>query len=92
MTKSKQAPLLSYDHGTSSQRLLGATLGHHFLEVSSSRDKADALIDVGSNQRFSYKQLQEKVNLTARGLLAMGVQTGDRVGIWSTNNAEWLIT
>jgi fatty-acyl-CoA synthase len=92
LTKSKQAPLLSYDHGTSSQRLLGATLGHHFLEVSSSRDKADALIDVGSNQRFSYKQLQEKVNLTARGLLAMGVQTGDRVGIWSTNNAEWLIT
>lgn len=91
MTKSKHAQL-SYDHGPSSHRLLGATLGNHFLEVSSRRNKADALIDLSSNQRFSYKQLQEKVDLTARGLLSMGIETGDRVGIWSTNNAEWLVT
>lgn len=84
--------MLSYDHGPSSHRLLGATLGDHFLHISSSRDKADALIDITTNQRFSYKQLQEKVDRTARGLLSMGVETGDRVGIWSTNNAEWLIT
>jgi len=83
---------LSYDHGPSSHRLLGATLGTHFLNVSNRRDKSDALIDIGTNQRFSYKQLQEKVDMTARGLLSMGVEAGDRVGIWSTNNAEWLIT
>lgn len=83
---------MSYDHGPSSHRLLGATLGTHFLNVSNRRDKSDALIDIGTNQRFSYSQLQEKVDLTARGLLFMGVEAGDRVGIWSTNNAEWLIT
>ncbi len=92
MTKNKQAPLPSYDHGPSSDRLLGATLGEYFLEVSNRRSDHDALIDVASNRRFSYKQLQEKVDLAARGLLSMGINRGDRVGIWSTNNAEWLIS
>lgn len=92
MTQSKQAPLLSYDHGPSSHRLLGATLGDYFSNVSSSRGNADALIDLSTNRRYSYNQLQERVDLTARGLISMGINKGDRVGIWSTNNADWLIS
>lgn len=92
MTKSTQAPLLSYDHGPTSQKLLGSSLGEHFLQISTKRGAADALIDVACGKRYSYKQLQEKVDLTARGLISMGIQKGDRVGIWSTNNADWLIT
>ena len=92
MTNSKHAPLPSYDHGPSSDRLLGATLGNYFLQISNQRQDSDALIDVAGNKRFTYKQLQQKVELAARGLLSMGIDRGDRVGIWSTNNAEWLIS
>jgi len=92
LTNSEPAPLPSYDHGPSSQRLIGATLGDYFLEISSRRADADALIDSARNKRYTYKQLQETVDLTARGLLSMGIEKGDRVGIWSTNNAEWLIS
>jgi len=91
-TTPKQAPLLSYDHGPTGEKLLGCSLGEHFRKISSQRANADALIEIAGGKRYSYKQLQEKVDLTARGLLSMGIEKGDRVGIWSTNNAEWLMT
>ena len=43
------------------------------------------------NVRWSYQQLQEQVNSLAAGLLALGVQVGDRVGIWGPNSAEWVM-
>lgn len=92
MTNSKQAPLPSYDHGPSAERLLGSTLGDHFSQMVQQRGSADALVDVAQNKRYSYTTMKIEVDRAARGLLSMGIEKGDRVGIWSTNNAEWLIS
>ena len=42
--------------------------------------------------RWTYRELGEKVDAFAAGLLALGLEPGDRVGIWSPNNAEWVVT
>ena len=42
--------------------------------------------------RWSYRELAERVDAFAAGLMALGLQPGDRIGIWSPNNAEWVIT
>jgi fatty-acyl-CoA synthase len=42
--------------------------------------------------RLTYRQLSEQVNIAAKALMALGLQKGDRIGIWSPNNLEWLIT
>jgi fatty-acyl-CoA synthase len=88
---SKQAAL-SYDHGISTEPLVGSTLGKFFDEIVASRKDAEALISVQQNIRMTYAQLLERVNLFACGLLRLGIERGDRVGIWSTNNAEWIVT
>src|SRR4029453_12711667 len=51
----------------------------------------DALVSCHQDLRYTYADLLREVNRTARALLALGVGKGDRVGIWSSNRAEWLI-
>lgn len=51
----------------------------------------DALIFDAKNQRYTYREYQEAVNTFAKGLLKLGVQKGDRVGIWMSNCPEWMI-
>jgi fatty-acyl-CoA synthase len=87
-----QQAALSYDHGISTEPLVGDTLGNFFNQIVASRTDADALISVQQNIRLTYNQLLARVNLFAGGLLQLGIERGDRVGIWSTNNAEWVIT
>ena len=83
---------LSYDHGTGSERLIGRTLGCHFdLVVAQDRGR-EALVSCHQRVRLTYAQLGERVDLFARGLLKLGIEAGDRVGIWSANNIEWVIT
>jgi len=84
--------LLSYDHGISSEPLIGDTLGNYFEKIVAERQHADALVSVQQNIRYSYIQLLERINLCASGFLRLGIERGDRVGIWSTNNAEWIVT
>ena len=55
------------------------------------RDR-DALVSCHQELRFTYAELDAAVNEVARGLLARGIEAGDRVGIWSPNNAEWVLT
>ncbi|MBS1953937.1 MAG: AMP-binding protein [Cyanobacteria bacterium SZAS-4] len=92
MNDGSKKAALSYDHGISNEPLTGETLGNYFNELVAQRRDADALISVQQNIRLSYKQLQERVNLCASGFLRLGVEHGDRIGIWSTNNAEWIVT
>jgi fatty-acyl-CoA synthase len=82
----------SYASGTSTQPLIGSTIGDLFDRVAASVPDNDALISCHQNLRFTYAELQEEVNRFARGLMALGIEKGDRVGIWSPNNAEWVIT
>ncbi|MBV9112475.1 MAG: AMP-binding protein [Hyphomicrobiales bacterium] len=82
----------SYVHGASSVPLIGETIGTHFDQVASRWSERDALVVRHQNLRWSYGELQRRVDAFAAGLLALGLETGDRVGIWSPNNSEWVVT
>src|SRR5690348_5029088 len=82
----------SYVHGTAPAPLLGQTIGASLDQIAARFGDRDALISCHQNAHYTYAQLLDEVNRAARGLLALGVQRGDRVGIWSPNVAEWVIT
>jgi fatty-acyl-CoA synthase len=79
----------SYLHGTSAIPLLGETIGQNLDRTAARVPDNDALVSVHQGIRQSYAQFLEAVEEVARGLLALGVEPGERVGIWSPNNAEW---
>jgi fatty-acyl-CoA synthase len=84
--------MLSYSHGPSLVPLLGETIGDALNRAAAQFPDRDALIVRHQNRRYTYGQLLREVNRAARGLLALGVERGDRVGIWSPNTAEWVLT
>ena len=82
----------SYIHGASDIPLLGDTIGVHFDKTVMRWPQAEALVVRHQQVRWTYSELQRQVDACAAGLLALGLEAGDRVGIWSPNNAEWVIT
>jgi fatty-acyl-CoA synthase len=82
----------SYMHGASVKPLLGETLGENFDKAAAKWGDRDALIVRHQNVRWTYADLKRKVDAFAAGLLALGLEPGDRIGIWSPNNAEWVVT
>ena len=82
----------SYVHGSSATPLLGVTIGAALDGAARSFGERDALISCHQDLKYSYDDLLAHVNRAARALLALGVERGDRVGIWSPNNAEWMVT
>jgi len=82
----------SYVHGPSSVPLLGQTIGDALNTAAGRWGDRVALISCRQKIRFTYGELLTEVDRAARALLALGVQRGDRVGIWSPNVAEWVIT
>ena len=82
----------SYSHGAANMPLWGTTIGRAFHQAVASAGDRDALIVRHQNLRWSYEELKRRVDEFAAGLLALGLEPGDRVGIWSPNNAEWIIT
>ena len=83
---------VSYASGTSDKPLLGMTIGEAFDRTVSLHADREAIISIHQNMRLTYRQLSEQVNIAAKALMALGLQKGDRIGIWSPNNLEWLIT
>ena len=82
----------SYSHGVSTTPLIGDTLGVHFDRAAALWGDRDALIVRHQNVRWTYAALKARVDALAAGLLALGLSPGDRVGIWSPNNSEWVVT
>ena len=82
----------SYVHGASDIPLLGETIGVHFDRVVERFGNRDALVVRHQNIKWSYRELQREVDALAAGLVALGLKPGERVGIWSPNNAEWVLT
>jgi acyl-CoA synthetase (AMP-forming)/AMP-acid ligase II len=82
----------SYAHGVSNTPLIGDTIGVHFDKSAERWPDRPALIVRQQNVRWTYRELKEQVDAFAAGLLALGLAPGDRIGIWSPNNAEWVIT
>jgi fatty-acyl-CoA synthase len=83
--------MMSYVHGASSVPLIGETIGAHFDRLAERYPESDAVVSVAQGIRLTYRELQRATDEFARGLAALGVKHGDRVGIWSTNNVEWVI-
>ncbi len=81
---------LSYSHGTSSIALLGETIGDNLGRVAAAYPDAEALVDVPTGRRWTYADLDADTDTLARGLIAAGLATGDRLGIWAPNCAEWV--
>jgi fatty-acyl-CoA synthase len=81
----------SYSHGVSSQALIGETIGENLRRVAARFGDREAMVDVPSGRRWTYRQLDADTDTLARGLLAAGIGTGERVGIWSPNCPEWVL-
>ena len=81
----------SYASGTSDTPLLGDTIGDDFDRTAAAHPDGDALVEVQTGRRWTYAQLREEVDTVAMGLIAAGVEKGDRLGIWSPNVAEWTL-
>jgi fatty-acyl-CoA synthase len=82
----------SYLHGTSLTPLLGETIGVNLRRTVERFGEREALVVRAQGYRATYHQLWNQTTTLARALLASGVQKGDRVGIWSPNRFEWVIT
>jgi fatty-acyl-CoA synthase len=85
-------PQPSYVHGTSDTPLIGETIGAHFDRMVEQFAGRDALIVRHQGIRWSWHDLKRRVDDFAAGLLALGLKPGERIGIWSPNNAEWVVT
>ncbi len=81
----------SYVHGASAQSLLGDTVGSLIDRIAAIHADRPALVVRSQNVRMSYRQFHTEVERAAAGLLALGLQRGDRVGIWAPNRAEWVV-
>ena len=82
----------SYAAGETTPALLEETIGANFERTVADHPDHEALVEFATGRRWTYAELNRDVNDVARGLLAAGIEKGDRVGIWAPNCAEWTIT
>ncbi|MFC5137837.1 AMP-binding protein [Actinomycetospora rhizophila] len=91
MTAPAQPLVPSYTSGISDIPLLGDTIGDNLDRTAGARPDAEALVDRARGERFTWSQFVAEVDALALGLLDLGVQVGDRVGIWAPNCAPWTL-
>lgn len=90
--KSAKGTALSYAAGDTDKPLIEEPIGEFFNRIASRFRGKEALVSRHQGLRYTYGQLNAKVDEFAVTLLGFGVKKGDRVGIWSPNNAEWVLT
>jgi fatty-acyl-CoA synthase len=81
----------AYAHGGCATPLLGETIGANLERTAARFPDHDALVSFHQGIRLTYTELDRQVDLVARGLLDLGLEQGDRLGLWSPNVAEWAI-
>jgi fatty-acyl-CoA synthase len=82
----------SYANGSGDSPLIGVTVGQLLDKAASRWPDQDALIVVDQGVRWNWRELRERARTFAAGLLALGLEPGDRVGMLATNRAEWIVT
>jgi fatty-acyl-CoA synthase len=85
-------PAPSYMHGASDQPMIGDTIGVHFDRTAARFGNRPGLIVRQQSINWTWSELAARVDAFAAGLVGLGLQPGDRIGIWSPNNAEWIVT
>ena len=83
---------LSYVHGGSDVPLIGETLGVCFDKIVERFGEREALVVQHQEVRWTYRELQRRANNLAASLMRLELTPGERIGIWSQNNSEWLLT
>ena len=81
----------SHVRGRTDQPLIEQTLGAFFNDMVERFPEREALVVVHQGRRYTYRQLQTESRRLASALLGLGLKPGDRIGIWSHNNAEWVL-
>jgi fatty-acyl-CoA synthase len=82
---------ISYAHGTAATPLIGETIGANFDRVVATHAEREALVVPYQDLRWTYAELGARISQLARALVAIGLQPGDRLGIWALNCAEWVL-
>ena len=83
---------ISYVRGATDIPLSDATVSRFLLDTTGRFPDRPAVVFREQNIRWTWREFANEVDVLASGLLALGIQPGDRVGIWSPNRAEWLLT
>lgn len=81
----------SYTCGVSKIPLRGETIGAMLNQIAAKFPDTEAIVSVHQGIRYTYREFLEEVEVVARGLMALGVERGNRVAIWSLNYAEWVV-
>ena len=81
----------SYVHGQSGPPLIGQTIGAFLDGVASQHGEREAVVSVAQGIRWTYAELKQKSDAFAAGLIELGLERGDRLGIWAPNRAEWVV-
>ena len=81
----------SYYCGTSDEQIIYETIGVYFDRICAQFPTTDALVVRHQDIRWTYQELARQVDNLAAGLLALGIEPGDRVGIWGPNSYEWVM-
>jgi fatty-acyl-CoA synthase len=84
--------MLSYAHGAFDEPLLGETIGANLERTAARVPDAEALVSCHQGLRYTYAEFNKAVDRLASGMLAAGLQKGDRVGVWGPNLADWTLT
>jgi fatty-acyl-CoA synthase len=82
---------LSYVHGSAGPPLVAATVGDFLDDVAARKGDREAIVCVEQGVRWTYAELKAQADAFAAGLLALGLEPGDRLGIWSPNRVEWVV-
>ncbi len=82
----------SYARGEQEPPLLERTIGADLEATVARHPDGEALVEYATGRRWTWAELDRDVDAVARGLLAAGIEKGDRVGIWSPNRSEWTLT
>jgi fatty-acyl-CoA synthase len=81
----------AYRHRGGDEPLLGATIPEHFAALVERFGDREAVVARPQKRRLRYAELSDQVDTLARGLLGCGFAREDRIGVWSTNNLEWIL-
>lgn len=81
----------SYTQGRQDKPLLAMTIGQALDNTVARFPEREALVVRHQRLRYSWRELADSVDLHARALMALGLKTGDRLGIWAPNCAQWCI-